>query len=181
MRLLRSAPNTILWLQNYPDYVMQNLVGEAQRYDIFQHRLVFAAPYPRPKHLARLALADIYLDAPWYNAHTTMMDVLYQGCPVVTVRGESVYGRISSSILTFASLPELIADDVDDYIDIALEFVRDERHRHEVKTRVKALRDAPLFNATSHIRTLERGYEQLLERHGGGQPLRDIYVEAIDR
>ncbi|MGK0172624.1 MAG: putative O-linked N-acetylglucosamine transferase (SPINDLY family) [Gammaproteobacteria bacterium] len=49
---------------------------------------------------------------------------------MVTVPGESVYGRISPSILTFASLPELIADDVDGYIDIALELVRHERHLH---------------------------------------------------
>ena len=38
-------------------------------------------------HLARLTLADLFLDTLPYNAHTTASDALWAGLPLLTCRG----------------------------------------------------------------------------------------------
>ena len=47
-------------------------------------------------HLARLSLADLFLDTLPYNAHTTAMDALSAGLPVLTCEGRSFAGRVGA-------------------------------------------------------------------------------------
>lgn len=47
------------------------------------------------------------------------MDVLWAGCPMVTLPGKTLASRVASSQLTCLGCPELIADSTEDYEDIA--------------------------------------------------------------
>ncbi len=51
-------------------------------------RIVFAANQPHDRHLARLSLADLFLDSYPVNAHTTAGDALRMGVPLLTLSGE---------------------------------------------------------------------------------------------
>ncbi len=68
-----------------------------------------AAKQPHDRHLARLSLADLFLDSYPVNAHTTAGDALRMGVPLLTLSGEPFISRVAGSLLNYLGLPELIA------------------------------------------------------------------------
>ena len=87
LRLLAQVPGSVLWLLKPDPLAVENLRREAQARGIEPARLIFAEHLPFEKHLARLALADLFLDGLPYGAHTTASDALWAGLPLVTWRG----------------------------------------------------------------------------------------------
>ena len=75
--------------------------------------------YLQEEHVRRGQLADVCLDTPLCNGHTTGMDVLWAGTPMVTLPEETLASRVASSQLKALGCPELIAADREDYVDIA--------------------------------------------------------------
>ena len=58
----------------------------------------------RDIHVARAALADVFLDTPLVNAHTTACDVLWAGVPIVTLPLRRMASRVCASLVTAAGL-----------------------------------------------------------------------------
>lgn len=56
-------------------------------------RIIFSNVAAKEEHVRRGQLADICLDTPLCNGHTTSMDVLWTGTPVVTLPGETLASR----------------------------------------------------------------------------------------
>jgi protein O-GlcNAc transferase len=165
-RLLRDVPDSVLWLRSGDDEVMANLRGEASRRGVAHQRIVFA---PRlastEEHLARLRLADLFLDTLPYNAHTTAIDALWAGLPVLTCLGRSFAGRVGASILRAAGLPELIAESLDDYERLARDLAQDPPRLVGARRRLAASRaTAPLFDADGFTRDLEHIYRTVMSR-----------------
>ena len=105
---------------------MQNLAREAEARGVDADRLVFAAFRKAPEqHLARLQLADLFLDTLPYNAHTTASDALWAGVPVLTCLGKTFAGRVAGSLLRSLHLPELITETLAGYEAAALRLARD--------------------------------------------------------
>ena len=71
-------------------------------------------------HLAAYHRVDIALDPFPYNGTTTTCEALWMGVPVVTLRGDRHAGRVGSSLLTQIGLTDLIANSVEEYLEIAL-------------------------------------------------------------
>jgi predicted O-linked N-acetylglucosamine transferase (SPINDLY family) len=82
VRLLDSVPHSVLWLFEANSTVAENLRNEAMARGADPGRLIFAPPLDLPEHLARVQLADLFLDTLPYNAHTTASDALWMGVPV---------------------------------------------------------------------------------------------------
>ena len=119
-------------------------------------RLVFAPSLPQEAHLARLQLADIFLDTHPFTAHTTASDALWCGVPAVTCAGTHFSSRVAASLLIAMGLEELVASSVDGMIAIALDLARDPAWLARVKARVEAERSGgPLFNSTRYTRDFE--------------------------
>lgn len=165
MRLLAAVPGSVLWLRQSGGGADANLRRAAQARDIAPERLVFARREEEiGVHLARHALADLFLDTLPYNAHATACDALWAGLPVLTCRGRAFAGRVASSLLTAIGLPELITERREDYEATALALARD-------PTRLKALREklaanrstAPLFDTARFARDLEALYLRLVQ------------------
>ena len=100
MRLLKSVPGSVLWLLDAHTTAIDNLRREAEaRLEGGSARLVFAPTLANPEHLARFALAELFLDTLPYNAHTLSSDALWAGCPVLTCAGETFASRVAGSVL----------------------------------------------------------------------------------
>lgn len=56
-------------------------------------RIIFSNVAAKEEHVRRGQLADICLDTPLCNGHTTSMDVLWTGTPVITLPGETLASR----------------------------------------------------------------------------------------
>ena len=90
-----------------------------------QERVIFSPVAPKEEHVRRGQLADVCLDTPLCNGHTTGMDVLWAGCPMVTLPLETLASRVASSQLTALGCPELIANSRVDYENIAIRLGND--------------------------------------------------------
>jgi predicted O-linked N-acetylglucosamine transferase (SPINDLY family) len=82
------------------------------------------------------------------------------GVPVITLRGDRHAGRVGASILTRTGLAELVAEDEEAYVRIAMELARDldrlERLRSEMRARVQ---QSPLCDGKGFARAMEYNFE----------------------
>src|SRR5208282_4726780 len=62
MQLLNTVPGSVLWFVAANALAKDNLRREAIERGVAAERLVFAPGAPMPEYLARLALADLFLD-----------------------------------------------------------------------------------------------------------------------
>ena len=103
-----------------------NLRKEAERRGMAGGRLIFADRMESlPEHLARLKVADLFLDTFPYNAHATAIDALWAGVPLLTYPGESFASRVAASLLRTAGLPELVAATPEEYEEKAVALAMD--------------------------------------------------------
>lgn len=127
-------------------------------------RLIFARRRPYDEHLARLQLADLFLDTLPFNAGTTASDCLWAGLPLLTCVGDAMSARMAGSLLRAVDLSELITHSVEEYESRA-------RHLASHRTELRALRDrlarnrhaSPLFDTRRFTRDLESAYMQMRE------------------
>ena len=169
MRILARVPESVLWL----------LVGagdarlrtHAQAAGIDPRRLVFAPRLPRREHLARLQLADLFLDTRPCNAHTTTTDALRAGVPVLTCPGTTFAGRVAASLARAAGLAELVVADLPAYEELAVALAGDPDRLGALRRRLQAgLATLPALDVAARARELERAYATMVERHRRGLP-----------
>jgi hypothetical protein len=63
--------------------------------------------------MQRAKLADLFIDTPLVNAHTSATDVLWAGVPMVTLPGNAMISRVAASILIADGLQHFIARNLD--------------------------------------------------------------------
>ena len=179
MRLLRDVDGSVLWLSQPNPAATRNLRREAEARRADPARLVFAPRLPAPEdHLARLGLADLFLDTLPYNAHTTAMDALWAGLPVLTSMGASFASRVAASQLQAAGLPELTTDSLEAYERKAVALAHNPDEMAKLKARLAANRaNAALFDTERFTRNLEGAYHEMWQRAEAGQPASTFHVE----
>jgi protein O-GlcNAc transferase len=171
MRLLSKVPDSVLWLLDCNRWAKENLAKEAQARGIDAARLIFAPRVPIADHLARHALADLFLDTLPYNAHTTTSDALWMGIPVITCPGDTFTSRVAGSLLQAAGLPELVTDSLESYEALALKLARESQTLQALKDKLHRSRDAlPLFDMPIFARNLEQAYRHMWQRWQNGLP-----------
>jgi predicted O-linked N-acetylglucosamine transferase (SPINDLY family) len=140
---------------------------------------VFAPVIKLADHLARVRLADIFLDTLPHNAHTTASDALWCGVPVVTCLGTAFAGRVAASLLHAVGLGDLVTRSLDEYETLALRLASDPEQLATAKTRLGANRDmTPLFDTAGYTRQLEAAYLTMWERHLKGEPPASFTIEV---
>jgi len=171
MRLLKSVDGSVLWLSDPGPAAVKNLRREAEARGITANRLIFAPFLPLAEdHLARLPLADLFLDTEPYNAHTTASDALWAGVPVVTAPDATFASRVAASLLKAIGLPDMVTNSPQAYEALALHLARDAAALVALKARLDANREThPLFDTIRFTRNLESAYIAMWERAERGQ------------
>jgi protein O-GlcNAc transferase len=178
MRLLRRTEGSVLWLYKTTADAVDNLRREALHRGVASERLVFAERLPQDEHLARHALADLFLDTLPVNAHTTASDALWAGLPMLTCSGNAFAGRVAGSLLHAVGLPELITSSLEEYETRALELARSPAGLRQLRTRLRRNRHThPLFDTDRYRRHLEAAYSLMWERWQRGEPPSDFTIE----
>ena len=178
MRLLHQIEGSVLWLLEDNATAARNLRQEATKRGISPTRLVFAGRLDSSSHLARHRVADLFLDTPHYNAHTTASDALWAGLPVVTRLGATFAGRVAAGLLAAAGLPELVAKTAEQYESLALEIAGNPDKLAALRQKLAVNRaTCPLFNTSLSARHLETAYNMMWQRYCAGLPPDHIYVE----
>jgi predicted O-linked N-acetylglucosamine transferase (SPINDLY family) len=177
MRILTRVPGSVLYLLGGSPALEGNLRREAQARGVAGDRIVFGARLPPDEYLARYRTVDLFLDTLPYNAGTTASDALWAGLPVLTCTGATFAGRVGSSVLRAAGLPELVASTPQQYEQLAVELASNPARLAGVRTKLtEGLRTAALFDTAASTRHLEAAYATMYERYQAGLPPEDIHV-----
>ncbi len=162
MRLLKAKAGSVLWLLECNPWAKDNLRREAELRGIDASRLIFAPRVPVAEHLARHALADLFLDTLPYNAHTTCSDALWMGLPVLTCAGETFASRVAGSLLMAANLPELVTNSLEAYELKALQLANNPGQLAEISHKLTQNKEGlPLFATQQFARHLEQAYQTM--------------------
>ena len=147
-RLLDRLPDAVLWLLQWNDQAPAQLRAQAEARGIPASRLVFAPRVPTQQHMARMALADLFIDTWPCNGHTTASDALWAGVPVITYSGQSFASRVAASLLDAVGLQDLCTDTLRGYEDKVVALARDIGRRQVLRDQLVRARDtASLFDS----------------------------------
>ena len=181
MRLLKAVEGSVAWFSSAAEPARLRLRMEAERAGVDPDRLIFAPKTDRIEdHLSRHRVADLFLDTPLYNAHTTAADALWAGLPVVTCAGGTFPSRVAGSLLHAVGLPELVTELLQDYEALALRLAQDHARLADIKSKLVRNRAThPLFDTARFTRHLEAAYGTMMGRHERGEPPASFAVEPI--
>jgi len=149
LQLLRSTPGSSLWLQRSPPVAESYLVNLALRHGIDRSRISFTDRLPHDQHLeAKRRGCRVALDTQHFNGHTTTVDMLWAGVPVVATAGEAMVGRVAASLLLHTHSAGLtLARTPEDYLTLA---------RRLMLNATPPPPTSPVFDTASWVAELDR-------------------------
>ncbi|XP_076623152.1 O-linked N-acetylglucosamine (GlcNAc) transferase sxc isoform X1 [Colletes latitarsis] len=178
--ILKHVPNSVLWLLRFPAVGEPNLQATAQQLGLSPGRILFSNVAAKEEHVRRGQLADVCLDTPLCNGHTTSMDVLWTGTPVVTLPGETLASRVAASQLNTLGCPELVARTRQEYQDIAVRLGTDREYLKATRAKVwKARSESPLFSCKLYALGMEMLYRKMWDRYARGE--KPDHVAAVEK
>ncbi|MDB4946985.1 MAG: hypothetical protein JWP97_6519 [Labilithrix sp.] len=181
MRIMTRVGGSVLWLLDMPEAARQNLRAFASTRGVAPERVVFARREKKAAHLARLQLADLALDTFFFGAHTTAVDALWAGLPVISCPGDTFASRVGASVLRAMGLPELVARDRAAYEELAVCLALDGEERAQLRRRVAENRKTqPLFDTRRFARHFERGLFMMHEAAVAGSMPAELRVPRMD-
>lgn len=144
------VPSSVMWFLRYRGYegAEKNLRAEADSYGINgSHRLVFTDLESWIDHIYAKRAADLILDTSHKNGHTTVIDALCAGVPVLSLEGSRMSNRAGSSVLHSLDLDILTVHSLKEYVEAAVRIAtRPPLHRH-LRRLVESRRESyPLFD-----------------------------------
>lgn len=169
MTILSKTSNSVLWLFEDNTAAGQNLKLAAIQSGIDPERIIFAKPMLLSDHLDRHHCADIFLDTFPCNAHTTALDALWMGLPIVTLYGNSYASRVAMSMLNTLGLKKYATRSVDEYIKIALRLSKSKIERTKLRARILNEENrARIFDCFNFTKYLELAYINCLKKYNMG-------------
>ena len=100
MDILKAVPDSVLWILEYPIDAKQNLQNYAAANGVDPSRIIMTQKAGKQEHINRCFLADLALDNPVTNGHTTSCDLLWSGLPMITFPlTQNMPSRVAMSIL----------------------------------------------------------------------------------
>eukprot|EP01022_Parablepharisma_sp_SALTPOND_P000956 TRINITY_DN105330_c2_g1_i1.p1 TRINITY_DN105330_c2_g1~~TRINITY_DN105330_c2_g1_i1.p1 ORF type:complete len:692 (-),score=45.05 TRINITY_DN105330_c2_g1_i1:51-2126(-) len=181
MNILKRVPNSILWLLRFPPEGEANIRKEASKRGIAADRLIFTDVADKPTHVNRCFLADLCLDTPLCNGHTTGCDILWSGLPMVTMPLKELASRVGSGLCVALECPEMIKPTYEEYEEYAVELatgdpgspsqlaglpkrivdrkgsLRLKKLRHKIEQKRTT---APLFDTRLWVKNWEKGIKE---------------------
>ncbi|MBR0683732.1 acetylglucosamine transferase [Roseomonas eburnea] len=162
MAILRRVPRAVLWLTQDNATGIANLRAQAAAAGVASERIVFATRCDPERYLARLGLADLFLDTFPYNAGTVASDALRMGLPIVTLAGRAFASRMAASLLTAVGLTDGIAKTLEAYVEAAVAHATD--FAYHARKRAALAGDAwarSIGDAAAFAARMEAAYERI--------------------
>lgn len=172
MKILNHLPKSVLVLNhwNTPE-VELTLHQEACHAGIGEERIIFLPPVEHKDHIQRLSACDIALDTLYHGGGVTTMDALWAEVPVVSVKPNLPLPHNGSSFLSAVGLEkELVAEDLDKYVDLAVRLGSDRKFRQEISKKIACSKEnSPIFNIQKHVDSLELMLQKFCKNHNRGE------------
>ena len=150
---------------------------QALKRGVRAEQIVFSDVAPREEHVKRGYLADLFLDTPACNAHTTACDILWSGTPMLTLMGDKMATRVGASLLRAAGLEELVTSTYAQYEELAVALAEDSDRLYAMRRHLEDSRDtSAAFDTARWVGNMEEGLKRAWTRHAQGLSPEDIDV-----
>lgn len=157
MKIMSENINTYLILLIRENVTRENLLKELKKNSIDKRRLIFFNYIDINDHLARHNLADLYLDTFHCNGHTSAVDSLFAGVPVVTKKGKSFSARVCASLLNAFGMSELVTNNKKEYHDLITKLILDKIfYNYILDTTKKNVKISNLFDTKRYVKDFEK-------------------------
>jgi protein O-GlcNAc transferase len=159
--VMNAIPQARLLLLAPPGRHRERLLQRLAAHRIASDRIRFAEFRPRAQYLRTYYEIDIGLDTFPYNGHTTSLDSLWMGVPIVTRVGRTCVGRGGLSQLHHLDLLDLAADSDEGFVAAVVALGSDLERLAALRRNLRAqLERSPLMDARRFARSVERAYRQ---------------------
>ncbi len=138
INVLQRYDNTCLWLLDYGDEMRKNINNFIDN-RIESERIIYADRIEYELHLERIQHIDIALDTRIYNGHTTTIEMIQAGIPLITYKGNHFASRVSASILNNLELELFITDSHEEYEEKIISLIDEETrisHKNLIKKKI---------------------------------------------
>jgi protein O-GlcNAc transferase len=160
--ILAAVPNSRLVLVPPKGQITGRI---REKLGVAQPRLIGLPRASRLEYFKNYHRIDLALDPFPYTGHTTTLDALWMGVPVVTLAGPTVVSRGSLSILSNVGLIELATKDKADYVALAIALAQDKARLRELRAGLRArLEHSVLMDAKRFARQIESAYSAAWNR-----------------
>lgn len=188
MAILARVPSSVMW------FIRSKGSKEAEvllRQEAFGHgidgekRFVFTDMLPWIHHTQGKRVADLILDTTLKNGHTTIIDALWAGVPVITLEGNRMSNRAGGSALHALRLHHLAVNSIKEYVDIAVQLATNPgllarlRATTEQHRLAYPLFDTPRFTDRFSAAVRSAWYVSKTQRERATRPRPDGSFEAM--
>jgi protein O-GlcNAc transferase len=167
-RVLAEVPSSRMILLADPRYFRKLATERFAKNHIDASRIEFVDRQTREGYLHTIDRIDIGLDTFPYNGHTTSLDSLWMGVPVVTLVGKTVVGRAGFCQLSNLGLAHLAANTADEFVNIATKLASDLPALAELRGSMRRrMMESPLTDASGFTSAVEAAYRQMWREYCG--------------
>eukprot|EP01083_Nonionella_stella_P037934 103334_1 len=185
MNILKVVPNSVLWLVRFPDMspeVLERLKLFAERNAIDRSRIVLAdwEEDPQANLDRQSSCTDVVLDPGICNGHTTLVDAIYAGIPVVTLPLNHMAGKVGASMLNAIGASNFAASSWQAYISIASRLGLDRDFYKSARQLFVDAHKSQLFDYAAYTLHLEAAYLHVWRRWLAGKPPTHTSISVDD-
>lgn len=180
--VLKRVPNSALWLLRFPAAGEMRFRAYAAAQGVHPDQIIFTDVAMKNEHIRRSVLADVILDTPLCNGHTTGTDVLWAGVPMITLPLEKMATRVAGSLCLATGLGhEMIVNSLEEYEEKAVSLALNKPKLQALTKELRASRlTCPLFDTMRWVKNLERSYFKMWNLHCSGQKPQHFKVVEKD-
>jgi predicted O-linked N-acetylglucosamine transferase (SPINDLY family) len=162
VEFLRTMPTARLLLYAQWGSHRTRVLRRFEEQGISPDRIEFVAKQHFPDYIRTYERIDVALDPFPYGGGITTCDALWMGVPVVTLRGKTAVGRAGTSILSNVGLPQLVAQNPEEYRRIALGLANDLPFLADLRAGMRQrMISSPLMNAPAFAKDVEAAYRKM--------------------
>ena len=173
-RILLRVSNSRLVLKNKSmeaKYVHSFILSHFAKHGVGPEQIQLMIPDEEQyNHLEHYNAIDIALDPFPYNGTTTTFESLWMGVPIVVLSGCNHVSRVGVSQMSNLGLPEFIARDTSDYVNIAVNLANNLPRLTALRAGLRErLKNSPLMNVPRFTKNLEEAYQAMWKIYLGAQ------------
>lgn len=164
-QILLQVPNSRLVLKGdfQEAHTCESLVRRFESYQISADRIELLPHMPDPdKHFDLYNQLDITLDPFPFGGHTTSYESFWMGVPVITLKQNRFFSRQALAVLKNLALEDLIAEDKEDYIEVAVSLANNRQYLEELRHSLReTMSQSPLCDLAGYAHHIEAILRQI--------------------
>jgi predicted O-linked N-acetylglucosamine transferase (SPINDLY family)/SAM-dependent methyltransferase len=191
-KIVAGMPNSKLvlypfnpnWSSNYAAAAFQKrLVAAFAKYGLSRDQLIILDYVPNIADVKeRLKLGDIYLDSYPFAGATSLLDPLELGLPTVVMEGGTFRAMVGAALLKELQLADLIADNEESYIDLAIALgANSELHKKTSEKIKQRIQGNPRFlNSRAYSAKIGVLFQELFRRYQVNNLSKELKLRQVN-